>query len=107
MSNLRMPQSALGLNFQSGASILDYEIQGERANALGMAGRKVEMALEALRAFDPQTGAPEERVVLLKDAAKAVWHYFIQREACGIRNQRPAIEHYRIPGEVLARLGAS
>ena len=107
MSNLRMPQSSLGLNFQTGASILDYEIQEERANALGAAGRKVETALAALRAFDPQTGSPEERVVLLKAAAKAVWHYFIQREACGIRNQRPAIEHYGIPGEVLARLGAS
>lgn len=102
-----MPQSSFGLNFQTGASVLDYEIQEERANELGMAGRKVELALEALRAFDPQVGSAEERTVLLKAAAKAVWHYFIQREACGIRNQRPAIEHYRIPGEVLARLGAS
>ena len=107
MSNLRMPQGSLGLNFQTGASILDYEIQEERANALGSAGRKVETALEALRAFDAQAGAPDERLVLVKAAAKAVWHYFIQREACGIRNQRPAIEHYGIPREVLARLGAS
>ena len=107
MSNLRMPPSTLGLNFQTGASILDYEIQEERANALGMAGRKVELALEALRSFGPEVGSAEERAVLLKAAAKAVWHYFIQREACGIRNQRPAIEHYGIPGEVLARLGAS
>ena len=39
-------------------------------------------------------------------AATAVWYYFIQREACGIRNQKPAIEHYGIPREVLMRLGA-
>ena len=106
MSNLRMPQSALGLTFQTGASILDYEIQEERGYALGVAGRKVELALQALRDFDAG-GREGERADLLKAAAKAVWHYFIQREACGIRNQRPAIEHYGIPREVLARLGAS
>ena len=103
MSNLRMPQSALGLTFQTGASILDYEIQEERGYALGRAGQRVEQALAALKAFE---GPEDERAPLLKEAATAVWYYFIQREACGIRNQKPAIEHYGIPREVLMRLGA-
>lgn len=106
MSNLRMPQSSFGLTFQTGASVLDYEIQEERAGALGAAGRKVEITLQALRDFDA-AGAEGDRARLVNAAAKAVWHYFIQREACGIRNQRPAIEHYGVPREVLARLGAS
>ena len=106
MSNLRMPQSSFGLTFQTGASILDYEIHEERGYALGVAGRKVEVALQALKDFDA-AGGEGDRAQLVKAAAKAVWHYFIQREACGIRNQRPAIEHYAMPREVLARLGAS
>lgn len=101
-----MPQTGFAPTFETGASILDYEIQQERANALGLAGRKVEAALAALRAFDAE-GAGGDRTEVLKAAAKAVWQYFIQREACGVRDQRPAIEHYGIPREVLVRLGAA
>ena len=103
MSNLRIPQGSSTPRFQTGASILDYEIQEERGYALGRAGRRVEQALAALKAFD---GPDEDRAPLVKEAATAVWYYFIQREACGIRNQKPAIEHYGIPREVLMRLGA-
>jgi hypothetical protein len=35
-----------------------------------------------------------------------VWKYFIQRELCGLRDQRDVIREYRIPNEVLMRLGA-
>ncbi|HEY9237008.1 MULTISPECIES: DUF6665 family protein [Phenylobacterium] len=107
MSSLRMPQGSSSPLFKTGASILDYEIQEERGYALGRAGQRVETALAALRAFDARGGPVDERPALLKEAAKAVWYYFIQREACGIRNQKPAIEHYGIPREVLMRLGAS
>ncbi len=106
MSSLRTPQGSSSPLFQTGASILDYELNEERGYALGVAGRRVEKALEALRAFDAAPGEAEARVPLLKEAATAVWYYFIQREACGIRNQKPAIEHYAIPREVLMRLGA-
>lgn len=101
-----MPQGSSSPLFQTGASILDYELNEERGYALGVAGRRVEKALEALRAFDAAPGKPEDRPPLLKEAATAVWYYFIQREACGIRNQKPAIDHYGIPREVLTRLGA-
>jgi hypothetical protein len=78
------------------------ELVSERAAALGRAGRNVEVALDALRAG--QDGA--EREALLKSAAGAVWAFFVQREACGFRDQRGVIAHYQIPKAVLVRLGA-
>lgn len=101
-----MPQGTSSPRFQTGASILEYELQEERGYALGVAGRRVETALEALRAFDAASEPGQDRGPVLKEAATAVWYYFIQREACGIRNQKSAIEHYGIPREVLMRLGA-
>jgi hypothetical protein len=100
-----MPQGSRS-PFQTGASILDVEIQQERGAALGAAGQRIEKALAALREFDASGRDPCERPPVLQEAATAVWYYFIQREACGIRDQRPAIEHYAIPREVLIRLGA-
>ncbi|MGO8389059.1 DUF6665 family protein, partial [Rhizobium johnstonii] len=43
---------------------------------------------------------------LLDDASDAVWAFFIQRDICGLRNNRDAIHRYGIPNEVIARLGA-
>lgn len=50
-------------------------------------------------------GTPEARERLLDEAADVVWAFFIQREVCGLRNSRDAIVRYRIPAEVIARLG--
>ena len=105
MSSLRMPQGSRSAP-QTGVSIIDAELQQERGAALGAAGRRIEKALAALREFDASGGDPAERPAVLQEAATAVWYYFIQRESCGIRDQRPAIEHYAIPREVLVRLGA-
>jgi hypothetical protein len=82
---------------------LDYEIAGEQASALGRAGRRVE---ESLAAFAAHDGPPETRDALLREATRAVWAYFVQREMIGFRRHDDAIRVYRIPGEVLARLGA-
>ncbi len=78
-----------------------HELVGERAAALGRAGKAVEMALAGLR-----DGDPADREALLKAAAGAVWTFFVQREACGFRDQKGVIAHYAIPKAVLARLGA-
>lgn len=83
---------------------LAYELASEMADALGRAGRKVETALEALKAAGDACD-PDRRETLLDDAAELVWGFFIQREICGFRNQADAIRRYGIPGEVLARLG--
>lgn len=90
----------------SGVGSIDTEVMGEKATSLGYHGKQVEDAMAALRAFDAEGGTAEERLPLLKTAARAVWKYFIQREACGMRSHRDAIQIYGITGEVLARLGA-
>jgi hypothetical protein len=83
--------------------LLDHEIAAEKAAALGRAGERVERSLAELAAFE---GNPEDRVVVLKRAADAVYAYFIQRELCGMRRHQDVIREYQIPNAVLARLGA-
>lgn len=82
---------------------LDYEIAAEKASSLGRAGDAVAKAMTQLGAFD---GEAAERGLLLRQAADAVWAYFIQRELCGLRRHDDAIREYGITREVLVRLGA-
>lgn len=94
---------------QSGGAydLLKAELAQESASSLGHHGRQVEMAMNRLRTFDADgQGTADERVVLLKKAAKAVWSYFVQRELCGMRDHRWVINDYGITNEVLSRLGA-
>ncbi len=102
---VRPPQNLSGgFRFETGASILDAEIAGEKANNLGRVGRAAEAALARLK--DPEIVEAEGREVLLKAAAQAVWAWFIQREACGLRDHKPIIRDFDIPRAVLVRLGA-
>lgn len=105
--SVRPPQSFSnpGGTRQSGLDILEYELMAERADALGRHGLRVETAIGALQALDAEEATPERREALLDAAADAVWSFFIQREICGLRSNRDAIERYRIPKEVVARLG--
>jgi hypothetical protein len=104
--SFRPPQnlSASSFKFETGANILDAEIMSEKAASLGRAGARVEAALARLN--DPDAALADGREPLLKDAADAVWSFFIQREACGLRDQRPIIADMKIPRAVLVRLGA-
>ena len=88
-------------NREGALTDLAAEMMSEQASNLGRMGRNVERALTDLAA-----AAPEHRPARLDAAADAVWRYFIQREVAGVRNHAPAIADYRIPGAVLARLGA-
>lgn len=90
--------------FETGASALEHELQGERASALGRAGRAVEAALARLA--DPELEQQLGRDALVREAAEAVWMFFVQREVLGLRDQGAVIRHYAIPKAVLARLGA-
>ncbi len=100
--SFRPPQSLSQPGFaNTGFNVLEYEMQVERAAALARQGIKVEEALAALRANDAT--APDDD--LLYHAADAVWALFIQREMCGMRNNRDIIKRYDIPKEVLARVG--
>jgi hypothetical protein len=82
-------------------SPLEAEVMAEQAAALAHSGRRVEQTLAALA----DSGAAD-RAQRLKAAADAVYGFFIQREIVGMRDHRGVIEHYAIPREVLARLGA-
>jgi hypothetical protein len=82
---------------------LDAEIMAEKASSLGHHGRQVERAIAALKTHE---GSAEERQELLRKAAREVWAFFVQRELCGLRDQREVIRFYGIPQEVLVRLGA-
>lgn len=97
------PPTGYGAPAQGGLNPLDVEIAAEKAAALGRAGDRVEQTLARLRLFE--RGAPE-RTALLKEAADAVYAYFIQRELCGMRRHHDVIREYQIPNEVLVRLGA-
>ena len=56
-----------------GYDLLKAEIAGETASSLGHHGRQVEAAMTAIRAFDAEAkGTAEERVALLRTAARAV-----------------------------------
>ncbi len=66
--------------------------------ALGRLGGEVQTALAALD--HPPTDDQ------LRTAAQAVWRYFVQREACGLRDHSDPVRDYGIPKSVLNRLGA-
>lgn len=101
---LKLPGSTdLAARGRTGLEVLDVEIVAEMATSLGTAGRKVEAVMVRLHAHQ---GGAEERKALLKDAAEAVYAYFVQRELCGLRRHDDVIREYGIPREVLVRLGA-
>jgi Family of unknown function (DUF6665) len=113
-------------------NVLDYEIVQEQAAALGRLGRALEAALAALSKHDelrqaelrhgelrhgelrhgefggdhgskPAAGTVREH--LLREAGTALWCFVVQREACGLRDQKTIMREYRVPREVQNRMG--
>src|SRR5262245_9183552 len=92
------------------AAALDYEIAQEMAAALGRLGRRLEGALEALAQFDQASltdieARIRDRRILVAEAGDALWHFVVQREACGLRDTRQIMRDYRVPPEVQYRMG--
>jgi hypothetical protein len=93
---------------------LGHEILAEKAAALGRAGERAELCVGRLNrhlAGETEQGATQEereavRKKLLREAADAVYAWFIQRELCGFRRHDAVIRDLKIPREVLVRLGA-
>ena len=105
-----MPQRRIK---QSPADALADEFGREKASALGRLGRALEAALAALAEFDAgpshAASAAEDRRLrasLVAEASVALWHFVVQREACGLRDIRYVLRDYRVPPEVAARMGA-
>ncbi len=90
---------------ENAAQQVEQEILEEKAASLSRAGRRVEAALEAIKAHDASAEPGGDRIALLDEAARAVWALLIQRELCGFRDETRTIQHYRIPREVIARVG--
>jgi hypothetical protein len=89
---------------QARHAALEYDLMKERAGALGRCGAAVQDSLRVLREAAAPDAALQEK--LLYAAAGCVHRYFIQREACGLREHTGVIAEYRIPQAVLARVGA-
>jgi hypothetical protein len=97
----------------SPADVLADEFRQERAAALGRLGRALEARLAALAQFDAGNHSPaastaegrQLRTSLVAEASVALWHFVVQREACGLRDLRYVLRDYRVPHEVAARMG--
>jgi hypothetical protein len=96
---------ALNRRSDAAFNVLEADVAAEKASSLGHHGRQVEKAIAALKAFE---GAPDDaaRTALVDRAAYEVWAFLVQRELCGLRDQKQVIKDYGVPGEVLLRLGA-
>jgi hypothetical protein len=78
-------------------SPIEQQLQGERAAALGEAGRRLEAALA-----DLVRGDTEDR---LDEAGTAAWHYMVVRESLGMYDHEAAFAIYQVPNRVIARVG--
>jgi hypothetical protein len=99
---------------RSPAILLDIELVHEKASSLGRFGRELEAALHVLAEFDAShphfpSLSPQDlkaRSVLVADAGRVLWHFIVQREACGLYDSRAVMEDYQVPAEVLREMGA-
>jgi uncharacterized protein DUF6665 len=98
----------------TGLDVLEYELFQEKAANIARLGRRLEQALEALRAFDdaaahaPAGSAEEDaarREALVAAAGEALWYYVVQREVCGLHDGDAVIRHLGVPREVRLRMG--
>ncbi|MBO0756804.1 MAG: hypothetical protein J2P54_13170 [Bradyrhizobiaceae bacterium] len=111
---MHLPRSpAAALKSKKPVNALDYEIAQEMAGTLGRLGRALERALRILAEFD--TARPsgtamtvrgrDERQKLVAEASRALWHFVVQREACGLRDGPQVLRDYAVPPEVRNRMG--
>src|SRR6185503_4960107 len=82
------------------------EVAQEKAEALGLAGKKLEDAVRALRELDAASdpGGARRRELVAR-AAERVTSFLVQREAYGLADPSFVFDHYDVPAEVVARLG--
>jgi hypothetical protein len=91
---------------RSGYATLTYEMAEERASALARLGQRLEDALTALAAC-PRTADTDREIRnrLVEQAGYALWLFVVQREACGLNKIDHVIQIYRVPKEVVVRMG--
>lgn len=94
-----------------GTDAIDHEIAQEKAESLGLAGRRLETALRELRDYDASTASQPDatgaiRNRLVARAADRLLAVIIQRESHGLRDPDYVVKFYSVPREIVARLGA-
>lgn len=109
--SLKPPRILAPRNTNPVLDALEYEVLQEKASTLGRLTRAFEAALAALVRFEGEEvrgmGGESEsrREALLDEAAGALWHFVVQREACGLRNTEAVLREYRVPAAVRLRMG--
>jgi hypothetical protein len=84
----------------------ELELMQEKAATLGRLTGALEAALAEYRSAEAAAEALQRRQLLLDNAAEALWHFVVQREACGLRNTEAVLREYRVPAAIRARMGA-
>ncbi|MDB5971247.1 MAG: hypothetical protein JWQ90_3697 [Hydrocarboniphaga sp.] len=84
-------------------------IRGETATALGLAGRKLQQALDELAAFDRDgpKNRYQQREDLVREAAATLYGYVIQKELNGIADHEALNKAYAIPAEIWQQMGGA
>ena len=85
---------------------LTHVLRHESSFSLGVAGRRLGAAVEALKRYDSQ-GRPAgaERVRLLHNAAESLLAVVVQREALGMSDQTVLIDAYGVTPEIWRSMG--
>lgn len=104
-----MQKFGLQTNRGSKNSALELEIKKEQASALGRAGRKLRLSLEAYDDKQKTLLDPAEDQRLLDEISANVWALLLQREFLGFNhgNREWLLNKYCIPEGVLCGLGAT
>jgi hypothetical protein len=89
---------------RSGFATLQHEIAEERASTLARLGQRLEDALTALAACPPNFDR-QARNQLVEQAGYALWLFVVQRESVGLNKIDHVVQIYRVPKEVLNRMG--
>jgi hypothetical protein len=86
---------------------ITYVLRQEASVSLGLAGRKLRLAIERLARFDAQGGEPlsSRRRELVQNAAYLLSAYVIQREALGLRDDGAITEEFGLTSEIWNAVG--
>lgn len=90
---------------------IDAEFAQEAAASLGLAGRRLRKALDALNKYDEDSHAgvrpatSKRRSELIAVAGEAFWGYVVQRELLGLLDADHIAQEYGVPPEVKRAMG--
>ncbi len=85
----------------------EAEFAQEAAASLGLAGRRLRKALDALHKYDAgaERVASKPRSELVSIAGEAFWAYVVQRELLGLMDADYIAQEYGVPPEVKQAMG--